>query len=483
MVPASADPSAYTRSWYIQGRYPYSEPGAVIWYPENLPDCYLLRFLPLSWANLLSQAPIYWTTQTPGATPVFGSAYTIQVNDSTHSQSFEWNYEPWEDTNADNTAFTKARPFAGHIEARVNSVSQTQTAISGTINTGRIETLVLGVNDKLTAAKLKQAACPNRDYVVSQPIADGVITLMGTDVGKTYNEIPFARSAGGHVAYEDSYGMAVQVPFIDGAGTTSNAASCIMVSPYINASIGPANVSPLSGHPGSVAQYNIIKAQPWPVCAAEIELHIYYTFYYPVDGTTPPPMQEQPVVTFGASLMFAIDKGAGINYTATNVQRSFRFNNSDKDIPVPPNGVYNTSVGLHCVETVRFPVHCPQHGSFIGYTVMAGVSAAADATQARMQILKITNRFLGIHGAAHVISWDQRPTPAESIVINGRIDSEIKLPMTLQPYANPSNIPRSNDLNDMVAATDAFLIQGRVKTSNNLLTYNQDIANKISPLQ
>jgi hypothetical protein len=469
MVPASTDPSPYTRSYYITGKYSYPDEGAIVWFPRDLPQAMMYRNLLVTWAGIKGIYPLYWSDD-PALAPVFTCTYIMMQNNAAHAGKAEWNMEAWLEAYDNPRAYSLARSFSGFIQAKVN-----ETSAPGNIHCARVERPLYSGSEKFSATILQQGAAPPRDNVVGQPLTQGAISVMATDYGQTYEPVAFAGRDG---VLEYAHNMLVTVPFFDQAANTAVYGSYIMLSPILNSSSAtsgyvvadwfPTNVSP--------ARDNKVLTYGWPMNASELEVEVRYWYYNPV--TRPSIMNNNPQVNWDATAMFGRDVGGGspIIYTNRNVTGSFRFNDTDKNFQGP---MVNK---LESVLKFSIPIRTWEYGTFLGLTFVASASSqAADVSTSVMEISQITLRFHGVPSAAHIIAWDERADPAAEITIDGRIDAEIQVPMTLQSTTFPSSMQRATQLQDNVSAANTYLIEGRLRTSNNLFVYNQDVTNWLSP--
>lgn len=469
MVPASTDPSPYTRSYSITGKFAYPEAGAIVWFPRNLPQAMMYRNLLITWAGIKSIYPLYWSDD-PALAPVFTSTYVAMQNNAAHDGKAEWNMEAWLEAYSNPRAFSTARPFSGYIQAKVNDDSA-----PGNIHCARVERPLYYGSDLFTAARMQQAAAPPRDAVVSQPLTQGVISLMGTDYGQTFESVAFPGRDG---VLEYTHNMFRTVPFFDQAANTAVYGSYIMLSSILTSASATSgyvvsNVWPTAASP---ATYNKVLTYGWPMNSSEVEVVVRFHYYNPVHGSIV--MNDNPQVNWGASAMFGMDVGGGtpIVYGNRNYTGSFRFNDTDRNFQGP---LVNK---LESVLTFKIPTTVWQTGTLLGLTFVASASSqVADVGTSVMEITQITLRFHNVPSAAHIIAWDARDDPAAEIAIDGRIDTEIQLPMNIQSTTYPSSIPRAPLYQDNVSAANTFLIDGSLRTSNNLWVYNQSVANVLAP--
>lgn len=494
VIRASEDPSPYTRSWTIGGKYQglctdaVNPNGGVVWKPMG-PVGSLSVFWQITQGFPLTTimtnvddtkgtglpigvnaiADFNSASATIGNFVVLGAA--IQRNDGTY---YNWYNEFADPKNVG----IYSRLYSGYVTARLSAISTTNALIAGTVTQARVGEFKLDADTYVSPAMLTQNACPTKDYVSTQPISDGVMTISGADWSKRFEGL-LPGNASLYKNYDEvvTCNYPVQV-LTSSAAPITQQFSTLFFSPWIS------NTSS-SGTYGTTWRTRAI--EPWDkpvlnvdfqVCAYNFistasynlsQMHFTYVDFFAVpDDGIATGYNVIPVVTH---------KNANMNVAQVSLTNAATAVSAATAIIIPiVLESHDLSQSVRQVNATA-NITC-DYAVWLGTAITVSpvlLTAALTIVPALTRVNSVTITHKDIEGPSHVTWWQMQGTSVP-VEIEGRMDTEVVLLPELKPYADVSNVDRMMDINDNVAAAHDFNITGDAKTSFNLKIYDTGVS-------
>lgn len=518
VIPPSVNQSPYTRNFAFSGRYNGNLAGALIMYPKQGSGAavYVLRHQ-LRWngangiTNYEGVSGAAWGTFDWDSGPFLTQAYIPVIlpaefvcnlgNGNIGSVTCEWTHSAWNPDGRDVTVETQPQygqvsriPFT--MSSRVvsmygsvsrNTISTTNVAISGTCNACRLQELELRGDTNMNAQFVKSYATPDKDYVASVPMQNGVIAYSGVDYGTSFTPCnPWQSASSGAidtsyqtintstvvnvVLHDWSYTNASTVPealgpLLDWTGTidwSGTRTTSYFVSPYLT--------NPITDDGSS--RYAVRCPAPNLFDAPSINWQLQ------INAT-----EEKGLVFIGIKTVHIFAYIGNINVTnlfeseyhiyrtveqlewkRTNVQVAGPQQFISIDFPKPPANDINEA-------STR-----PLRGVWIGcFSWIVGITANREkfvnATTVRIERIQLGYSHQN-DNPVHVCSWEPA-TGANNgpVEIDGNVISEVHYNNEARAYASVSNMQRSQRMDDAIDAQNDFIFNQTRKTSMDKKTY------------